>query len=275
MARRNPLRSTRTPVSHRLGNGRFGALFSGTPSKVGVLPLTHMTDVYGFRQMLDDGGIIKPQHCPIFEKRLSYFFYGRPAYRVNPDIDSNALLHYAPVCLLLEAPAVAPIAGLYPFDTGAFAAGRLAASFHRGMIKEDFALGSNLDAARLLIEMYFGTDDAYYTGDPRMDLTLSSFALEGRAYHELLKSGGAAPFDDRASTVELQVEAEIPFGSSLIAAVIPEPIADEPAVIDALKARDAVAMPYDVIRRMKSTDYAAEIYRHVRDFYRSRKLLNV
>jgi len=224
--------------------------------------------------MLADGGLIKPQPCPVFHKPLSYFFYGRPAYRVNPEIDNNAMLHYAPVCLILEAPQVAPISGLYPFDTGAFSGGRLTAAFHRAMTKEDFAITPNLDTARRLVEMFFGTDDAYYVGNPRMDVDLPVLELEARAYYDLLKAALAAPFDERSSTIEIHVDAEIPLGNSLLGAIFPAPLADDPDVIAALNARDAAPLPYDIVRRMKSTEYAGEIYRLVRDFYRNRKFLN-
>src|SRR5437899_2459465 len=92
-------------VSARMRRQRFRKLISGQRPAKPLLPLVHTTDVYRFRDALEDGWL-EPRECPVFDK--------------EPLLEApTALDHYLPVCFLFRTSAVHPIKRIFPFDSGA------------------------------------------------------------------------------------------------------------------------------------------------------------
>ena len=65
-----------------------------------MLPLMHVTKAETFARYLAKNEKLEPRTCPVFGEALLYFFYGRPAYKLdneNPIITDEYLF---PVCFI-------------------------------------------------------------------------------------------------------------------------------------------------------------------------------
>jgi hypothetical protein len=140
---------------------RFGKLISQQKVAKPPLPLVHSTDVYRFRNALDDGEL-QPRACTVFVgEPLLYFFYGRPSYRVSSDQDAASLDHYLPVCLLFRSGSITPIKRVFPFDSGGFAKALYADAMHVDMKLEDFLLESDPETPGRVISLFFESVEQY------------------------------------------------------------------------------------------------------------------
>jgi hypothetical protein len=73
--------SSGTPPKRKAA-GRLAAFVSSQTPIAGLLPLVHITRAYAFDTILD-GDTLEPKPCDIFNEKLIYLFYGRPAYRAK------------------------------------------------------------------------------------------------------------------------------------------------------------------------------------------------
>jgi hypothetical protein len=108
-----------------------------TPS-CSSLSWCHSTDAFALRNILESGMFV-PRLCPVFKKDLLYFFYGRPAYRKSTG-ESIGIPARAPVVFVLAPDLVDMGVRVFPFDTGAYAAGRYGRWIHESMVMEDFEM---------------------------------------------------------------------------------------------------------------------------------------
>jgi len=105
------------PHSLDIGKGQLRALVKATPEALPRLPLVHSTDSYVFEDILADKATT-PQNCDVFiGEALTYFFYGKPAFRPNLGSEPTALKHYFPVCLLFKPTWTAVIKRIFPLLT--------------------------------------------------------------------------------------------------------------------------------------------------------------
>src|ERR1017187_6871464 len=87
-----------------------------------ILPFVHMTDVFVLSRIAATEQL-EPTECPVFKEPLLYLFCGRPSYRPNSKDLPSSLGSMAPVCFVLRPEALASVARVFPFDSGAFQAG--------------------------------------------------------------------------------------------------------------------------------------------------------
>jgi hypothetical protein len=66
----------------RPASGRFNEFIRGQLPATGKLPLVHVSRGYDFDAILR-GDFLTPQPCKVFNRKLIYLFYGRPAYRAK------------------------------------------------------------------------------------------------------------------------------------------------------------------------------------------------
>ena len=120
--------------------------------------------------MLEDGARLRPQSCDVFEpERLTYFFYGRSAYRPNQDENPNSLHHYLPVCLIFKPEASIAIKRVFPFDSGAFQHDFYRSYLHKDMMLGDFLLEANPESPGRIVRRFF-TDNTNYSQVPLLFL---------------------------------------------------------------------------------------------------------
>jgi hypothetical protein len=230
-----------------------------------VLPYTHVTDAYAFRDVIGSGEL-RPTPCRVFEEDLLYLFYGRPAYRAAQQEESNGIDAYWPVCFVLDGAKVSPTR-CFPFDSGAFQRGMYADHVYHRMIKEDFEVDGDPISPPRVIGAFWRDERSYYDADTRRGLrTFDAEALdfEVKAYCDLIASTGRAPFDERASAIEAQLDAPLQLKGNTVAVILPSEFAT-PAIIRQVEALGALALPFSTVHRHDPQNMVAQIYDLVRD----------
>ncbi|MBV9993557.1 MAG: hypothetical protein JOZ72_19965 [Alphaproteobacteria bacterium] len=255
----------------RAKSDEFNSFVGQQPPATGELPLTHITDGLGFRGILQTGEL-RPEHCQVFDEPLLYFFYGRPAYRVNSQRLSSAIDAYAPVCLILRPKSLVVPKRIFPFDSGAFNGDRFAEAMHRKMLLDDFALDVSPETPLRLISLFFGDCERYYRNIPLEKIEIPPLSFEASSYHVLITSRHENAFDERISAIELQSEGTLDLNSVAEAVVVPDAFAT-PDILQRLAALGITALPYDYIPRLRPESYTGALYTIVRDYYRRRGYL--
>lgn len=258
--RATPFRSSSTPA--RPPRRDFADLVRVAPASPVALPLTHVTDGYAFRDIMAQSRL-STSPCSVFDEPLLYLFYGRPAYRAAAELESNGSDAYWPVCIVLK-PDAAVAKRIFPFDSGAFHHRLFSRFMYHRMIKEDFELDIDPETPGKLVRLFWRDERSYFDADGSSGFTPASFDFEAKAYRDLIADRGRAPFDERNSAVELQVEAPIDLDGNTIAVILPFEFA-KPDVVAKIEDAGALALPFDVVRRHGPVEIVGQIYTIVRD----------
>lgn len=248
----------------RLPRRDFAALVNAASASPIALPLTHVTDGYSFRDIMADEALA-PSPCRVFGENLLYLFYGRPAYRTAAELEHNGSDAYWPVCFVME-PHAASASRIYPFDSGAFHHNRFDRVMYHKMMKEDFELDIDPDVPGKLLRLFWHDERSYFNADGPSGFVPGTFEFEAKAYQALIRDPGRAPFDERNSAIELQINGSIELKGNTIAVVLPYEFA-KPDVISKIEALGAVALPFDVVHRHGPTEIVGQIYTIVRDLF--------
>ncbi|SHM66468.1 hypothetical protein SAMN05518668_11624 [Sphingobium sp. YR657] len=252
----------------RIPRRDFADLVQTAASSTKPLPLTHMTDAYLFRSIMETE-TLEPVPCRVFENEpLLYFFYGRPAYRAAVQSQSNGLDAYAPICIVLKPDAASP-RRIYPFDSGAFHK-RLFADFtHHRMEKEDFELGNSMEMPGRLINLFWKGEQSYYNNRNTSDFVPAHMAFEAQSYQELIRYRAKGPFDDRASAIEIQAADEIALPDNIVAVIMPSDYMKGP-IASRIEEMGGLALPYDHVSRGVPGENVGQIYNIVRELLSGR-----
>lgn len=188
-------------------------------------PLTHAATVLELDQILAEAKIC-PRPCDVFGVKLAYFYYGRMAYRVEPDADPSDDFIDGPIGLIFRADAVKPFEHVYPFDTGAFKRSfyRHATNSHRPFDLADlqkFEL-DDLEAARSLLGYFWRNAQSYYDFDVKEGLLPLADPTDPFAvvYAGILNGTRAPKGDDRRGTVEVCTSHEVAVTPATLAGII-------------------------------------------------------
>jgi hypothetical protein len=196
----------------------FASWLSSFSPVVPRLAWCHTTDAYRLRELINCGGLA-PQQCPVFGENLTYFFYGRPAYRIGTHASIGPSAR-APVTLLLEPDLVVHAKRIFPFDTGAFHAQRYANWLHPHMKKEDFEITAVGDGPEKHVNAFFGSNASYFTCTPINPSAAPAEELEAEALGRMVMDSSAANADDRRIAVEMHTGKPIVFDKTLLRAII-------------------------------------------------------
>jgi hypothetical protein len=177
----------------------------------------HTTDSWSLQKMIQTGEV-QPQPCPVFLEGLSYFFYGRPAYRQA--LRNARPTAKAPVVVLFHSAVANRSVRMFPFDSGAFHAGRYADWFHEDMTCDEFALTPSLDSARKHVSAFFGSNRRYWNCDPLPLPKAPGVELLVEALQQFLSDPSSQKADDRRHCVEAQIACPIPFDPTAVRAVV-------------------------------------------------------
>jgi len=256
-------------ASARLPTDDFRRLVAEQTPQPSELPCIHTSDGLGFRAIVREGRLAA-EPCPVFnDEPLLYLLYGRPSYRVNSQVLATAIRAYAPVCFILKRGAVTSPHRVFPFDSGAFHHDLFRDSMHRKMQRDDFALEPDIASPQRLVSLYFGDNERYYRNQPFAELSLPPLAFEALSYHALITDRQENRYDERISSVEVQLAEDLPLSETVEAVVLPDAFM-VPEVIASLEAISADAIPYGFIDRLRPENYASSIYTVVQDYYRRR-----
>lgn len=237
-----------------------------------TMPLVHTTAAYRLDSIIDANTII-PTTCDVFRTPLTYFFVGRPAYKLN---GSNVEAEYweLPACFIFEYTLVKDPEKVFPFDSGAFQNSRMP-SYINMMDRDEFDVHEIPDAPTKIIGAYFPNLKAYMKGQPKdtgsfqREFTLGVFEAEAKAVHRLSLERHDSQVDDRRLSVELATSASFDLRvDNPLAVVAP----DEYFADDSFRnkvATDWGAMPISYPISSLSVDkYYALIYDRIETFYR-------
>lgn len=257
-----------TVVDHKLIVGRreFGAFIAKQQPIDSELPLTHVTDAYRLRDIVNTQEL-RPKACDVFNESLLYFFYGRPAYRPGKENQPTAGKEHAPICFIVSG-MPKTIRRMFPFDSGAVHNKIVNAQFHPEVRMEDYMIEPDPSTPRRLINLFYGSMEKYLENDPIMGLSLPTFEYEAENYYSILRGENNLRADERATTIEIQTQESMKIGGRTQAAIIPSIFADVPEVAQKLVSAGVEIIPYDYIRRLPANEYTGLFYQLVRQWYR-------
>lgn len=247
---------------------RFASFVNEVEPAIKRLPLTHVTDAFQFRLIMDKRWHLETSQCNVFNERLLYFFYGRPAFRLSQSEEPNALKSNAPICFLLKPDAKIKVRRTFPFDSGGFHSKRYRAALHKSMSIEDFNLGSKNNMPRSLVQHFFGDNLRYFDNSPLPDIQINNLDFEVESFHTLISAKIANDMDDRCSCIEISSNENLDLSGNLLAVVLPRTLLSEDDVLSFLEDWHADPIPYNWIGRIRSNEFVGEFYRCVRDYLR-------
>lgn len=239
------------------------------------LPLVHTTAAYHLARILK-GGSIEPAPCDVFAgEDLSYFFYGRPSYKMTSD-QRAAKYWELPSVIILDYSSV-DIKRTFPFDTGAFE-GKRYPHFMNMMPMEEFDASSTLDAAPKLVGTFFVDSSRYFRLKPRAKSDfLSRFQVdvleeEIRALYDLVVEYDER-IDDRRFSIEIQSSKSLELkDAKVLGVVFPEEYLESAPFVELAERLGAELLPYPSYP-LKQEAYYHTIYNIIFEFYRELKLV--
>lgn len=233
-----------------------------TPSEPSMA-LIHTTTVSLFRQVCSGGTVsLAPQPCPVMKNPLTYFFYGRPAYRPGPISPTNRDYDSRPVSMLFRREAVNSITGIYPCDTGAHDRG-FYSPFLDGVTFPDLDCVSITAAEKRIVSRFFSTNDSYFYGDELSPLNPPPNSDTGAKFYSLLTSSRITDCDDRSQTVEMTQDQTQILDGALESVVIPDFLLAESLVMTALRRWESggtVIRPYRLQRRTSAARTVEQLF---------------
>jgi hypothetical protein len=243
-----------------------------------LLPLTHLTKGISARKIIENEKI-EPQDCKVFNEKLSYFFYGRPAYRIS-DSDVIKLEASCPICFIFGADLIKRAREINAFDTGAFAKRLFSHVIDPDFDLSDFSLGQDHSLPNRLIDKVFGTQETYLRGDRSQikepSVIAQPYELEARSYLELILSPGRNEPDDRICAIEVTFADPIPVPDQLEAVVVPHTLFDgnnKAPWLAALADANVDILPYDFCPGRPPEHYHTLVELAVMNYYRKKGVL--
>lgn len=272
-----PVPANPMPPPAGAGSGVTPARYWNWLSKVDpkrqVLAWCHSTDAFVLRDIMQTGNFV-PQTCPVFGEDLLYFFYGRPAYRST---EENAIGCAArePVVLIMAPTLADRGVRLYPFDSGAFQAGRYDKWMHKKMSLKSFELPPNLRAPERHVTAFFDSNEAYLSALAIRPTPMPAGELEVDCLANFLTEPVNSPADDRRCAVELLIGESIAVDeTSIYAIIMPFPLTDADYVKDfAARHKNIEIMTYSSNTMKKANEFQALLEERVTGIYQRRGML--
>ncbi|WP_206992281.1 hypothetical protein [Hyphomonas sp. KY3] len=219
-----------------------------------VLPVAHNCDV---RCLVKN--ITQPKLNTAFRSEYSenllFFFYGRPAYRLHPNLSASSIEAVHLVAYILDPEKMPPPHRIVAFDSGAMEADRYTDAMHPEFTKLDFEIGSDIVNASRLVSCFFGSNKNYLAGQP-INASIPATELVAKSYYALIQTPLASDVDDRKSTVEVQYNSEIKLeADNVLAVILPGQLLDD-SKIENFITHDLAAepIPYHFYRARPSDD---------------------
>lgn len=220
------------------------------------MPIIHSTSLYNFRNILKQSKITSKK-CPVFNENLLYYFYGKPSYRVATKSGARTDITYCPICFVLKPQCVSDFKRIYPFDSGAFHNGLYKAHLPKEFDLMTFHLGNDPEMPKRVVDLFFGSNRAYFFGDATRMNQLGPMDFEVQSYYQLITSSGETGYDDRRSSIELQSELNLTLSErSVCAIILPKKSLDDTDVFNAVIRRwKAIPITYNTFNGTKPSEY--------------------
>src|SRR6516165_6378384 len=180
--------NTPDPKGTRAGATRFAAFIARQEPSKGVLPAVHTTRAYSFDEMLGDDSL-EPSDCPVFKEKLTYLFYGRPAYRAKDG--NNARLQFEwPIIFIFDPTNIGLLLRVFPFDTGAFDIRLYKQFFDERSQLNDFSVEPSLDSIKKIVGAFYQDHGEYYSGNSHKNVEIPNRQFEAEGVLELSRLPG-------------------------------------------------------------------------------------
>jgi hypothetical protein len=187
----------------------------------GNMPFVHATGWHRLDPILASGNL-GVFHCPVFKENLCYLFYGRLAFRLEPNDSIPDQISQAPIILVFKPTSMPVIRRVLPFDSGGYIS-----MFRQAMPVEnnlDELNLSDIDHADALLDLYWKSREAYFFFDYASGLFpeaqfQSNFATAN--YFSLLQKRNVDKnVDDRRGSIELSADQPVPVTSETLVGII-------------------------------------------------------
>lgn len=186
---------------------------------IDILPLIHISQGKYLWDILGSK-ILMANECRIFNEKLLYFFYGRPAYIKRYDNNTRSNSNFHPVAFVINFGKMAhTLKRAFPFDSGAFYNDfdEVASShFHPSTTLEDLELIPSMmelipsmKCICNVVEYFFGSNSAYFLGSAKSDIEVDVFYVSTYSYYNLIADRSAKRADSRMYTIEIQFNQDI------------------------------------------------------------------
>jgi hypothetical protein len=222
-----------------------------------LLPLGHITDQKAFEQ-IGKTLQLQPMPCPTFRQNLIYLFYGGLFHR-GPSCPTPQAGQY-PVGLLFGPEILDSVERIYPFDTGAMAAGKYGNWQSRMRpFRERLLAGKRGDssAPQRLVRLFFGTNANYQVGAvtvlPGVTLSDPADILADFLTEDMTKDG----IDQRQYRIECSWASVVPLKGVLWASYPHESTLDYAMMFETLNLPDNARCPYHSYRSLVPAQMAA------------------
>lgn len=248
----------------------FHEFISGVVPAAQTLHLTHSTSVNAAIAVLEQLALrISP--CSVYEpEELLYLFYGRPAYKPAPAVHAADIPELLPVCFVVDPVVLNQATRIVPFDSGGF--DRYHLLLGPDLVRTDFEMTGDATVPAHIIGGFYQSNRRYFDQQPAIsanDIPVSRPAARG--YARLIGDPALADDDDRRSSIEIQLDADLPLADVLRAIVAPPILLQDPIVLAALTAcPDVELLSYPTYGRHRPQDYSLLIYDRVDAFLTSK-----
>lgn len=237
-------------------------------TNIEVLPLLHSCECFDGRSIIESERL-DASPCKVFKENLLYFFYGKPSYPVGEKISGNRTdIEYCPVCFIVN-PQKVKIYRVFPFDTGAFSAGKYAKFLHRRMQIDDFEINGSVDSILKYISTFFGSNDNYIRGRAIINEKAFDPYIDGLT--SILNARGEEEIDDRAHTIEITSQNSILLSEAIECVVMPEDLLREDSIKAFLDCNNIFHLEYTVRTLTAPSKYNEVVFERVMDYLKFRK----
>ncbi|TCU33145.1 hypothetical protein EV129_117142 [Rhizobium azibense] len=248
-------------------NQRFLNFLDRHQGAAPIMPAVHTTSVTRLGEIINNDEI-KLTECRFYKKDLSYFFYGKPAYKLgNHSGAASKQLGDAGVCFVFDLGTLPTIYKSFALDTGACFGKRYDEYLPMGVGIDDFGLPADQAYLAKVVAAFYGGNRSYFVGDGRHDVAPPGLDVASQAYADIARSVVSLQFDDRACTCEIQLDQPVALANArLLTVVMPDKAFDDPEVKIALGRWDVRPVLYRM-KRARPGERTEVIHEKLGDFY--------
>lgn len=236
-----------------------------------LLPLMHSCECFDARSILTSRRL-EARYCNVFNKKLLYFYYGKPSYPVGEKVEEfRTDLEYSPVCFILDTRKVF-IHKVYPFDSGAFKANIYNDFIHRNMKIDEFEIPNSIDGIKSYLSFMFENNKNYIDGAAlKRSLTNNSHM---DALINMMTANGTMKFDERGRTIEVISKEDVQIKDAVKCIILPQNLLQDTTIVNFLSDNSIDYVEYKVRQLVHPTAYYETIFEKASNYIETHREIN-
>tara|TARA_R110000744_G_scaffold380483_2_gene501416 strand:+ start:4588 stop:5349 length:762 start_codon:yes stop_codon:yes gene_type:complete len=240
------------------------------PTNLNYLPIFHSCDSLFFKKIITER-CIKVRDCKIFDEKLSYFFYGKPAYK-SREVNSK-LSSFLPTSFILDLDNLDSLKRMAPFDTGAFADNLFDRYMHPAMTIYDFLLTPKKETLLKLVSFFYGNNENYLKAKLKPSFTCDSMEFEVESYKSMIIETAISTSDERKTSIEIQSVKDVSIESGILKAIIlPSSFLASPNIESLMKEVEFEILPYEDFGQLSNNHYN-DVFRLTREYFENNSFI--